>query len=64
MKFPNLSPYPRQKQKIKIEKPPSPFYSVVKIRIVKEKQKCEKKDLKEEHKEERKLVKMEYDSKS
>ena len=26
-----------------MEKPPSPFYSVVKIRIVKEKQKSEKK---------------------
>ena len=47
-----------------MEKPPSPFYSVVKIRIVKEKQKSEKKDLKEEHKEERKLVKIEYESKS
>lgn len=64
MKFPNLSPYPRQKQKIKIENPPSLFYSVVKIRIVKEKQKSEKKDLKEEHKEERELVKMEYESES
>ena len=46
MKFPNLSPYPRQKQKIKIEKPPSPFYSVLKIRIIKEKQKSEKKRFK------------------
>ena len=36
----------------------------MKIGIVKEKQKSEKKDLKEEHKEERELVKMEYESKS